>query len=176
MSESLSYPIGRFQRQPAYSAEDRAGFIARLAAQPAALAASVSGFTDADFAKPYRPGGWTARQLLHHVADSHTNMYVRVKLALSADTPLINAYDQDLWVEHPDVAVVSPLVSVALIAALHERIVAFYRALSEEQFQRGLMHPENGRMTIEQVLALYAWHGDHHTAHLTGMRARGEVS
>jgi hypothetical protein len=99
-------------------------------------------------------------------------MFIRVKLALSEDEPTIKPYDQDLWVQQADVDAVSPMVSVALLAALHERAVAFYRALTPGQFLRGLMHPENGRMTIEQVLALYAWHGDHHIAHITGFRER----
>lgn len=172
MSEALSYPIGRHKRQDSYSAEDRASMIARIAALPAAMAAALSGLSESGFEQPYRPGGWTVRQTVHHVADSHINMFVRVKLALSADVPTINPYDQDLWVHHPDVAVVSPMVSLALLAALHERLTAFYRALTPDQFVRTLMHPENGIMTIEQVLALYAWHGEHHVAHITGMRQR----
>jgi hypothetical protein len=109
------------------------------------------------------------------VADSHINMFIRIKVALSESEPTIKPYDQDAWVLQPDVAAVSPMVSLALLAAVHERAVAVYRALSAEDFARGLMHPENGRMTIEQVLALYAWHGDHHTAHITQFRAREGV-
>jgi hypothetical protein len=172
MSDTLSYPIGRHARQATYTPKERVALITRFAAQPSALAAAVSGMTDASWEQPYRPGGWTIRQLVHHVADSHVNMFIRVKLAFSEDEPTIKPYDQDLWVQQPDVAAVSPMVSVALLAALHERAVAFFRALTPGQFQRGLMHPESGRMTIEQVLALYAWHGDHHIAHITSFRER----
>lgn len=172
MSESLSYPIGRHTRQAAYTPDDRAAMIARLAAHPAALAAAVSGLVDAGWEQPYRPGGWTIRQLVHHVADSHMNMFIRVKLALAEDEPTIKPYDQDAWVLQPDVAAVSPMVSVALLAAVHERLVALLNALTPAQFIRALMHPENGRMTIEQVLALYAWHGDHHIAHIRAFRER----
>jgi hypothetical protein len=172
MTEHLSYPIGRHDAQPSYSAGERAAFIARLAAQPAALAASISGLPDAAWAMPYRPGGWTVQQVVHHVADSHVNMFIRVKFALSEDEPTVKPYDQDAWVQHADVLALSPLVSVALLAALHDRLVALFRALTPGQFTRGLLHPENGRMTIEQVLALYAWHGDHHIAHIGAFRQR----
>lgn len=172
MSDHLSFPIGRHTRQAEYTAAERTAMIARLAAQPAALAAAISGLPDEALEQPYRPGGWTIRQLVHHVADSHVNMFIRVKLALSEDEPTIKPYDQDRWVEQADVAAVPPMVSVALLAALHERAVALFRSLTPAQFARALMHPENGRMTVEQVLALYAWHGDHHIAHITAFRER----
>jgi uncharacterized damage-inducible protein DinB len=172
VTDPLSYPIGEHQAQPTYTPDERAANIARLAAQPAALAASLSGLPAHAFAHPYRPGGWTVQQLVHHVADSHVNMFMRVKLALSEHEPTIKPYDQDAWVEQPDVQSVAPMVSVALLAALHERVVALLRALTPEQFTRGLMHPDNGRMTVEHVLALYAWHGDHHIAHITALRQR----
>lgn len=171
----LSYPLGRHQRRDEYTADERQGFIAQLAAQPSALAAAVSGLPDAAYDRPYRPGGWNIRQLVHHVADSHVNMFIRVKLALSEDEPTIKPYDQDAWVQHADVATVAPMVSIAMLAAMHERVVALFRSLSPEQFARGLMHPENGRMTIEQVLALYAWHGDHHIAHIRNFRTREQT-
>jgi len=171
MPDSLAYPIGPHIRQPAYSADERAALIDRLAAQPAALAAAYGALSDSEVERPYRPGGWTVRQLVHHIADSHMNMFVRVKLALSEDEPTIKPYDQDAWAQQGDVAAVSPTVSIALLAAVHERVVALLRTLSAEQFQRGLVHPENGRMTVEQVLALYAWHGDHHVAHIRSVKA-----
>ena len=169
---TLSYPIGEHAKKSSYSSDERVGFITRLAAQPAALAAAVSGLSDAAFERPYRDGGWTVRQLVHHLADSHLNMFIRVKLTLSEHEPTIKPYDQDAWVQQADVTAVSPMVSVALMSTLHERAVALFRALSAEQFSRALIHAENGRMTIEQVLALYAWHGDHHIAHITSFRAR----
>ncbi|MBL0171134.1 MAG: putative metal-dependent hydrolase [Gemmatimonadaceae bacterium] len=172
MHGSLSYPIGEHTPQASYSAAERTALIARLAAQPAALAAALSGLNEPALARAYRPGGWTVRQLVHHVADSHINMFLRVKFALSDDEPTIKPYDQDRWVQQGDVAAVAPMVSVALLASLHERLVALLQSLSPEQFARGLIHPENGRMSIEQVLALYAWHGDHHVAHIRAFRER----
>ena len=167
----IMYPIGTFVRADHYAADERAACIERLVAQPAAMAAAVSGLSADQLNSPYRPGGWTIRQLVHHVADSHLHMYIRVKLALSADEPLINAYDQDAWVLMADVTDVSPLVSLSMLATIHERVVAVFRSLSQTEFERGLMHPENGRMTIEQVLAMYAWHGDHHIAHIRAAKA-----
>jgi uncharacterized damage-inducible protein DinB len=172
MNESLAYPIGQHVRKAEYSAAERAAFIQRLAEQPVSLTVALEDFRDEDFELPYRPGGWTIRQVVHHMADSHMNMLIRVKLALADDEPAIKGYDQDAWVQQADVSTVSPLVSVALIAALHARAVALFGALSPDQFRRGLMHSENGRMTIEQVLALYAWHGDHHVAHVRAVSDR----
>lgn len=168
MSDALSYPIGRHVRQATYTPEERAAFIDQLAAQPAALAAAYASLSAEQIEQPYRPGGWTVRQLVHHVADSHINMFIRVKLALSEDEPTIKPYDQDAWVTQGDVSAVAPTVSIALLSAVHERAVALFRSLTPAQFTRGLMHPENGRMTIEQVLALYAWHGTHHIAQTAG--------
>jgi uncharacterized damage-inducible protein DinB len=170
MTDTLSFPIGKFVRQPSYTPAERADHIARLAAQPAALAAAVSGWTDEQFAHPYRPGGWTVRQLVHHVADSHMNMFIRLKLALSEEAPTIKPYDQDAWATHGDVAAAAPSVSLTLLEALHHRIDALLRSLAAEQFSRTLIHPENGAMTVDQLVALYAWHGDHHVAHVRNMR------
>ncbi|MCC6241954.1 MAG: putative metal-dependent hydrolase [Gemmatimonadaceae bacterium] len=166
MSDSLSYPIGKFVRQSSYTAEARASHIARLAAQPAALASAVEGWSEEQLERRYRPGGWTVRQLLHHVADSHMNMFIRLKLALSEDAPTIKPYDQDAWVLQGDVAAVAPAVSLALLEALHVRIVALLSSLSPAEFSRTLLHPESGEMTVDQLVALYAWHGDHHIAHV----------
>ncbi len=165
------YPIGTFVRAEHYTAGERAAFVERLVAQPAAMAAAVSGLSADELNCPYRAGGWTIRQLVHHVADSHVHMYIRVKLALSANEPLINAYDQDAWAQMADVTAVSPLVSLSIMATIHERVAAIFHSLSQTDFERGLMHPENGRMTIEQVLAMYAWHGDHHIAHIRAAKA-----
>ncbi len=170
-SDSQRFPIGKFQRSDSYSAADRAASIARLAALPAALAAALGGCSDAQVDTPYREDGWTVRQLVHHVADSHANALIRLKLALTEDNPTIKPYDQDAWARLADVRAVSPLVSVAMTAAIHERMTAVLRAMSADDFGRGLLHPENGRMTIDQLLALYAWHGDHHVAHIRGVRS-----
>lgn len=144
--------------------------MSRLAAQPAALAAAVSGLREEDYDHPYRPGGWTVRQLVHHVADSHLHMFIRVKFALAEDNPTIMPYDQDVWVHHADVIAVPPAVSMTLVAALHERVVALFRTLDDAAFARTLRHPENGLMRVVDVLAMYAWHGDHHIAHILRMK------
>ncbi len=169
-ADALRFPIGKHVRQDTYTADERAAFIARFAAQPAALAAALSGMTEAQHEHPYRPGGWTVRQVVHHVADSHMHMYIRIKLALSATEPTINAYDQEAWVHMADVHMVSPMVSVSLFATVHERLVAALRSLTPADFARGLIHPDNGRMTVEQVVAMYAWHGDHHIAHIRNVK------
>ncbi len=171
MSHSAQYPIGRFERRTDYTADDRAASIARIAALPAAIAAAASGLSEAALDTPYREGGWTVRQLVHHVADSHANAFIRLKLALTEHEPTIKPYDQDAWVQLADIREVSPLVSIAMLAALHERMTAVLRAMQPEDFARVLIHPESGRMTLDQLLALYAWHGDHHVAHITNLRA-----
>jgi hypothetical protein len=171
--EALRFPIGRFQRPaietPASEAE-RAGWIERLALLPAHVAAAIDGLTAVDFAAPYRPGGWTVGQLVHHIADSHANAYVRVKLALTEDAPTIKPYDQDAWVALADSAL-DPHVSLMLLTAVHARLVAVVRAMTPAQFRRRLQHPENGPMTLDQLVAMYAWHGDHHVAHLAAYKA-----
>ncbi len=172
MSDTLRFPIGNFHRRENYTAADRAESVARLTALPSALAAAISGLAAADFETPYREGGWTVRQLVHHVADSHINAFVRLKLALTEVDPPVKGYDQDAWAQLSDVRDVSPLVSLALLAAVHERMTAVIRTMQPEDFGRGLMHSENGRMTLDHLIALYAWHGDHHVAHIRALRER----
>ncbi|WP_310568493.1 YfiT family bacillithiol transferase [Gemmatimonas sp.] len=165
-TDAQRYPIGRFQRQAAFSAEQRSEHIARIAAQPANLSAAMSGLGADDYAAPYRPGGWSVRQLVHHMADSHANAYIRLKLALTEQDPTIKPYDQDAWVALADSELVSPLVSLTMFTAIHERLVAVLQSLESAQFARTLVHPENGPMTIDQLVGLYAWHGDHHVRHI----------
>jgi hypothetical protein len=169
-TELQRFPIGRFARREQYSAEERAAFVDRLATQPPRLTAALSGFTEHDYVTPYRPGGWTVLQLVHHVADSHLQAYTRVKLGLTEAQPTIKPYDQDAWVALAD-STLSPLVSVALLDGIHTRLVAVLRSMAPEQFARTIHHPENGVMTLDQVVAMYAWHGDHHIAHLEAYRA-----
>lgn len=171
-SESLSYPIGRHTPQPSYDPSERSALIERLDAQPWALAEAIRDLPEADLEQSYRPGGWTVRQVVHHLADSHVNMYIRVRFALTEAEPTIMPYDENDWAHLADVTIVSPEVSVAMVAALHARLVALLRALTPQQFARTLMHPDNGRMSVEQVMALYAWHGDHHIAHIRSVRDR----
>ncbi len=167
------YPIGPFVVPASLTPEERAAAIEQIAWAPAALRRAVQGLDDARLATPYRDGGWTVRQVVHHVPDSHLNAYVRFKLALTEDGPTIKPYDQDRWAQLADVAAVPVDVSLTLLAVLHVRWVALLRAMSGADFARGFVHPEMGRtLTLDHTLALYAWHGRHHTAHITALRER----
>ncbi|MFI5120490.1 MAG: YfiT family bacillithiol transferase [Thermoanaerobaculia bacterium] len=168
----LSYPIGKFTWRGAGSAEDRARRIAEIAAAPAALRNAVAGLSDAQLETPYRPGGWTVRQVAHHVPDSHLNAYVRFKLAVTEDTPTIKPYDEAAWAQLADVKTVPVATSLALLEALHARWVALLRSLGETDWARTFKHPELGVVPLEKNLALYAWHGRHHVAHVTSLRER----
>ena len=169
--DARRFPIGAFRRRDRYSDVEFAHAVERLASQPQRLADALHGLTESDFASPYRSGGWSVRQLVHHVADSHVNAYIRIKLALTEPEPRITAYDQDAWVTLPEIDAVSPHTSVALLTALHARLVPILRMLDIRARERRLLHPDNGPMTVDQVTALYAWHGDHHIAHLLAYRA-----
>lgn len=170
----LRYPIGRFERPAEITVADRAGYIEAVAAAPAALREAVRGLDDAQLDTPYRPDGWTVRQVVHHVPDSHLNAYVRFKLALTELEPTIKPYDEAKWAELPDGR--SPLVaeSLALLDALHARWVYLLRAMTPADFARTVVHPEHrgNPMTLDTMLALYAWHGQHHVAHVTALRER----
>ena len=168
----LRYPIGRFERPAAATAEDREGWIAALAAAPARLRAAVRGLDEAQLDTPYRPGGWTVRQVIHHVPDSHMNSYIRFRLALTEADPLIKPYDEAQWAGLHDARTLPVEVSLQLLEALHTRWVDLLRSLSPAEFDRTFRHPELGQMTLYANLALYAWHGRHHEAHVTGLRER----
>lgn len=170
--ERLRYPIGRFQGRSGLSAEERQALIEQIAALPAELRAAVSGLTEEQLDTAYRPGGWTVRQVVHHVPDSHLNSYVRFKLALTEDEPAIKGYDEAAWSELPDARTADVAVSLALLEALHRRWTLLLRSFGEEQFARSFQHPELGLVTLETNLQLYAWHGRHHLAHITAIRER----
>jgi uncharacterized damage-inducible protein DinB len=167
----LRYPIGRF-RMPASSLPGiRAAHIQVLRELPERLTAAIAGLDDAQLDTPYREGGWTVRQLVHHLPDSHANCYVRFKLALTEDWPTIKSYDEAAWANLADSRL--PVdVSLALITALHARWVSLLESMSEDDFRKGYNHPENGKQTLAVALALYDWHSRHHTAHITTLRAR----
>lgn len=165
------YPIGKYQRDEAAIADHTAS-IATLAALPENLRSAVDGMTTAQLDTPYREGGWTVRQLVHHIADSHMNAYIRIRLALTEDWPTIKTYDEKLWAELPDSLTGSVDVSVDLIAALHRRWARLLRLLTEEQWQRGYTHPKMGRQTIAEAVALYDWHSRHHIGHIAELRKR----
>jgi hypothetical protein len=168
----LRYPIGRLRLPDRFDAAWRRDAIQVIAETPAHLAAAISGWDDHRLDTPYRPGGWTVRQLVHHVADSHVNAYVRFKLALTEASPAIKGYYEAAWAELEDTQRVPVDVSLSLLAMLHTRWVALLQSMTEGDFQRTLVHPENGVRTLDQMLATYAWHGPHHVAHVTGLAGR----
>ena len=165
----LRFPIGKFDPAAYASLEENINTLAEL---PALLRAAVDGLTEEQLETPYRPDGWTLRQTVHHIADSHMNTIVRFKLALTEDTPpTIKPYHEDRWAELAD-SKLSVDVSLAMIDGVHRRLVEVLRSLSNDEFQKEFIHPETGPWTIEKATALYAWHSKHHTAHLTGPRER----
>jgi hypothetical protein len=169
----LRYPIGKADLSVVVTPERRQEWIANIANGPAALRAAVAGLSPPQLDTPYRPGGWTVRQVVHHVPDSHANAYIRFKQALTEDMPLIMAYDEAKWAEMPDVKTVPIDVSLGLLDAVHTRWLAILRAMPAESFARGYQHPEhNRRYTLDEALNLYSWHSRHHVAHITALRAR----
>jgi uncharacterized damage-inducible protein DinB len=169
----LRYPIGPFAYDGTMSAARRAECVARIAAAPARMRAAVAGLEDRQLDTPYRPGGWTVRQVVHHVPDSHLNAYSRIRLALTEETPTIKPYEEARWAELPDAQSAPVEISLAFLEAMHARWVLLLQGLGAAEGARQLRHPEHGRlMTVDELLAMYAWHGDHHTAHITSLRAR----
>ena len=168
----LRYPIGNFHYDKPYTPEQRAQFISEIEAAPARLRAAVHGLSPLQLDTPYRPGGWTVRQVVHHVPESHMNAYVRFKLALTEDNPTIKPYNEKLWSETPDVAVTPIETSLALLENLHQRWVLVLRAIRSEQWQRTMVHPELGQVVLDRYVGMYAWHGKHHVAHVTSLRQR----
>ena len=170
--EDLRFPIGRFQRPASLSPEQRRDAIDSIAATPARLRAAVAGLDAAQLDTPYRPDGWTIRQVIHHVPDSHSNALIRFKLALTEDVPTIKPYDEAAWAKLEDARTTPIETSLSLVDGLHDRWVRILNAMSPADFARGLRHPENGPMTLDQMLALYEWHGRHHVGHVNSVRQR----
>lgn len=171
--EALRYPVGPFAYRGPQSPEQRSACIDRVAATPAAIRRAVEGLADAQLDTPYREGGWTVRQVVHHVPDSHLNAYTRFRLALTEPTPTIRPYLEHRWAELPDARAAPIGVSLALLEALHARWVLLLRSLAPADWALRYHHPEHGReWTLDEVLAMYAWHGEHHTAHITRLRER----
>ena len=166
------YPVGRFEPPAEYTPALRGQFISQLAEAPSRLREAVRGLDARQLRTPYREGGWTPAQIVHHVADSHLNAYTRFKLALTEDAPTIKPYMQDAWANQPDATDPDVEVSLVLLEALHRRWVTLLRSLTPEQFARVFVHPEMGRVTLDRTLGMYAWHGRHHAAHITGLRSR----
>lgn len=168
----LRYPIGKLARQSSLSANERRAAIDAIAAAPRLLRDAVAGLSDSQLDTPYRPGGWTVRQLVHHVADSHMNAYARFRLAFTEENPTIKPYDEARWAELGDARTMPIEVSLTLLDAMHLRLVTLLRGVSDDVFQRTLTHPENGLMTVDSLLSVYSWHGKHHAAHVTRLRER----
>lgn len=169
--ESLRYPIGRFQ-PPSDSADRRAERIRDIEQLPRNLRRAVTGLSDAQLDTPYRPGGWTVRQLVHHVADSHMNSYMRFRWAVTEDVTTLKTYDEAVWAELADAKTAPVELSLALIEPLHARWVLLLRSLRNAEFTRRIKHPEWGEITVDWLLAQYAWHSRHHVAHINNLRER----
>ena len=173
MTVDPRYPLGRFSFEGPATAGERAERIERLAAAPARLRAALEGLDEEQLETPYRDGGWTARQVAHHVPDSHLNAVLRLRLALTEERPRIVPYDEDRWAALSDARTLPVDVSLRLLEALHERWVALWRALPAEAFARELVHPESPEpWTVDRLLAVYAWHGHHHAAQVEHLRER----
>lgn len=169
--DDLRYPIGKFKPALTNTSDSRAAHIAVLRELPDRLSEAVDALDEGQLDTPYREGGWTVRQVVHHVADSHLNSYVRFKLALTEEEPTIKPYDEGAWANLPDSR--SPVdVSLTLTWALHERWVTLLESMHEKDFQKKFVHPERGVQDLATALALYDWHSRHHTAHITSLRER----
>ena len=166
------YPVGKFRAPETISAEDREYWLTNLSELPGELRSAVDGWDSEKLNTPYREGGWTVCQLVHHIADSHMNAFCRTKLALTEDWPTITPYDEAKWAETADVKSAPVEWSLEIIESLHARWAMLLLSLTPGDWLRGYMHPEMGPMTLERVLALYAWHGRHHTAHITHLSQR----
>lgn len=170
--EDIRYPIGKFTTQENYSAEEIMQVIKRIEELPSKLEAALRNLSDEQLDTPYREGGWTVRQVVHHVADSHLNAYIRTKWTLTENEPIIKAYLEKLWAEtgenksHPD-------ISISFLKSLHAKWVILLRSISSTEFDRFFIHPETRRhVTLKTLMGMYAWHGEHHLAHITHLKQR----
>ena len=169
----LRYPVGRFAYDEQITDGKRTAWIRQIAETPAALRSAVDGLSAAQLDTPYRPEGWTVRQVVHHVPDSHLHSYLRFKFALTEDNPTIKPYDESTWARLPDASSANSIEqSLQLLDSLHFRFVEMWRGLDAAQWARPYQHPDRGPMTLDRTLALYAWHGPHHIAHISGLRER----
>jgi len=168
----LRFPIGKFQVPATVSDETRRGWIQDIAQAPALLRAAVHGLSEEQLDTPYRPGGWTIRQVIHHLPDSHMNAYVRFKLSLTENEPAVKTYLEEKWAELSDARTAPIEISLSLLEALHRRWQMLLESMSERDFERVFKHPDLGPVKLERSLGIYAWHGRHHVAHITSLRDR----
>ena len=166
------YPVGKFERRDTLTPGERASMIAEIAEAPARMRKAIGGLTASQLDTPYREEGWTVRQVVHHVPDSHVNAYIRFKLALTEEHPTIRPYDEAKWAELSDSRDTPLETSLTLLESLHDRWTRLLRAMSADDYRRTLKHPDSGVMSLDMALALYAWHGRHHVAHITSLRER----
>ncbi|HWJ91303.1 MAG TPA: putative metal-dependent hydrolase [Flavisolibacter sp.] len=170
--QDLRYPIGQYQQVP-FSAELKERWLSDIKFLPNAVENAVSNLDEFQLQTPYREGGWTVHQLVHHIADSHMNAYIRFKLGYTEDNPTIRPYDEKLWAPLPDAAVLPVNVSITLLYPLHQRWHEFLKHFTEADWKKTVYHPEyQKQFTLWQLLGLYSWHGLHHTAHIAGLRER----
>ena len=170
--DNLRYPVGRHDPSAGVTLEQVRAAVEDIRQLPARLTEAVHGLDDARLDTPYRPEGWTVRQVVHHVVDSHVNAYVRLRLALTEDRPLIRGYQQELWAELPDALTLPVEPSLEVLRGLHQRWTALLDRLAPEQLDRPLEHSEFGTLTVSQLTCLYGWHSRHHVAHITSLRER----
>ena len=170
----LHYPLGKFEPKKEIASQKREVLIQHVADAPAKLRIAVNGLNNNQLDTPYRPGGWTVRQVVHHVPDSHLNAYIRCRLAVTEQHPTVKPYNQALWAELPD-AKTGPIgMSLDMLEAIHKRWIIFLKSIKPEYFAKTLYHPESGTQNLDRVLQYYEWHGRHHTAHSTSLRERME--
>ena len=166
------YPIGPFSFNGSLTVQEKAQHLDLIEQAPARMRAAVQGLTEPQLDTPYRDGGWTVRQVVHHVPESHMNSFIRFKLALTEDEPTIRPYMEDRWGKLPDATTAPVELSLTLLESLHKRWMLVLRAITPEQWKRTFIHPEAGTMNLEKALALYSWHGRHHVAHITSLREK----
>jgi uncharacterized damage-inducible protein DinB len=168
----LRYPVGKWETKGPFTNAQRHAMIASVGAAPANLRAAVAGLNEEQLNQPYRPGGWTVRQTVHHVADSHMNAYIRFRLGITEAEPPVKAYDEKSWAELFDARTAPVEISLGLIDGIHKRWVMLLETVREIDFNRNVRHSENGTMSLDDLLALYEWHGRHHVGHITALRQR----
>jgi uncharacterized damage-inducible protein DinB len=164
------YPVGKFELDQNVTAEKRRGWMGQLDALPRELGQAVADLPPGGLDTPYRDGGWTARQVVHHLADSHMNAYTRIKLALTEDSPAIKTYEEQIWAEMPDAKSADPAISMAILDGVHRRLTILLETLTADQFARTATHPQWGTMTVDFLVQLYAWHSRHHVGHIRQIR------
>ena len=170
MSADPRYPIGKYERKNSLTADERRSAVEAIAATPARLRDAVKGLSETQLNNPYREGGWTVRQVVHHLPDSHMNAFIRFKLALTEDTPEVKPYDEAKWAELIDSRETPTETSLTLLDSVHDRWVRILRSLHDEDFRKSVRHSEHGLINLDALLGLYAWHGRHHVGHITSLR------